>query len=80
MFRVIPFILVVTCLERADLLALLCVMFSCVLSLSHMVSRGRGGVTLIFSYIHRLVPFLGIAKCVLVHIRIEGEVGAVKLV
>ena len=31
--------LVVTCWESADILALLCVMFSCVLSLSHMVSR-----------------------------------------
>ena len=30
--------LVVTCRERADLLALSFVMFSCVLSLSHMVS------------------------------------------
>ena len=30
--------LVVTCWERADLLALLYVMFSCVFSLSHMVS------------------------------------------
>ena len=30
--------LVVTCWERADLLALLCMTFSCVLSLSHMVS------------------------------------------
>ena len=28
-----------TCWERADSLALLCVVFSCVLSLSHMMSR-----------------------------------------
>ena len=33
--------LVVTCWERVDLLALLCVMFLCVLSFSHMVSRVR---------------------------------------
>ena len=42
--------LVVTCLEKADLLAIVCVVF-CHLS-----------------------------KCVPVHIRIKGEVGAVKLV
>ena len=35
--------LMVTCWERADLLALLCVMFSCVLSLSHNVSWVRCG-------------------------------------
>ena len=35
--------LVVTCWERADLLALLYVMFYCVLSLSHMVSWVRCG-------------------------------------
>ena len=34
---------VVTCWERADLLALLCVMFSCVLLLYHMVSGVRCG-------------------------------------
>ena len=34
----VPCSLVVTCWERAGLLALVCVMFSCVLSLSHMVS------------------------------------------
>ena len=33
--------LVVTCWERADLLALLYVMFYCVLSLSHVVSWVR---------------------------------------
>ena len=42
--------LVVTCWERADLLAVACVLF--------------------FHF----------PKCVLVHIRIKGEVGAVKLV
>ena len=42
--------LVVTCWERADLLAVVCV---------------------VFCHFH---------KCVLVHIRIKGEVGAVKLV
>ena len=41
--------LVVFCLERADLLAVVCVVLSCVLSLY---------------------------QCVLVHIRIKGEVGA----
>ena len=35
--------LVVTCWERADLLALLYVMFYCVLSLSHVVSCVRCG-------------------------------------
>ena len=35
--------LVVTCWERADLLALLYVMFYCVLSLSHVVSWVRCG-------------------------------------
>ena len=35
--------LVVVCWERADPLALLCVMFSCVLSLVHMVSWVRCG-------------------------------------
>ena len=35
----IPFSLMVTCWERDGLLALLYVMFSCVLSLSHMVHK-----------------------------------------
>ena len=35
--------LVVTCWKRANLLALLCVMFSCVLSLSHLMSMVRCG-------------------------------------
>ena len=30
---------VIACWERADLLALLCVVFSCILSLSHMASQ-----------------------------------------
>ena len=77
-FRVIPCILVITCWERADLLVLLYVMCSCVLSLSHVVSRGRG--TLIFSYIGRFGPLFRVPKCVLVYIRIKGEVSAVKLV
>ena len=47
--------LAVTCWERADHLAVVCVVGSCVLSLSQI-------------------------KCVLVHIRIKGEVGTVKLV
>ena len=34
----VPCSVVITCWERADLLTLLYVMFSCVLSLSHMVS------------------------------------------
>ena len=34
---VLPYILVISCWERTDLLALLYVMFSCVLSLSHLV-------------------------------------------
>ena len=37
----VPCSLVVTCWERANLLALLYVMFSCVLSLSHTVSWVR---------------------------------------
>ena len=39
----VPCSLVITCWERADLLALLCVMFSYVLSLSHTVSWVRCG-------------------------------------
>ena len=31
----VPCSLVITCLERSDLLALLCVVFFCVVSLSH---------------------------------------------
>ena len=42
----VPCSLVVTCWERADLLALLCAMFSCVFSLSHMVSHVRCGIQL----------------------------------
>ena len=42
----VPCSLVVTCLERTDLLALLYIMFSCVLSLSHMVSWVRCGTWL----------------------------------
>ena len=34
-FFIVPCNLAITCLERADLLALLCMMFSCVLALSH---------------------------------------------
>ena len=41
--------LVVTCKERAGLLALLYVMFSCVLLLSHMVSLVRCGIDCIHS-------------------------------
>ena len=39
----VPCSLVITSWERADLLALLCVMFSCVLSLSDMVSLVSSG-------------------------------------
>ena len=39
----VPYNFVITCWERADLLALLCVMFPCVLSFSHMVSRVKCG-------------------------------------
>ena len=39
----VPCSLVITCWERADLLALLCMMFPYVLSLSQMVSRVRCG-------------------------------------
>ena len=39
----VPCNLVVTGWERADVLTLLCVMFSCVLSFSLMVSRVRCG-------------------------------------
>ena len=46
----VPCSLVVTCLERADLLAV------------------------------GIVVFCHFPKCILVHIRIKGEVGAVKLV
>ena len=43
---------VIVCLERAEFLALLCVMFPCVLSLSHMVSRARCG-----SWLYRFLIF-----------------------
>ena len=46
LYLVWPCILVVTCLERADLLALLCVVFSSVLSLSHMMPLVRCGIWL----------------------------------
>ena len=39
----VPCSLVITCWERNDLLVLLCVVFCCVLSLSHMVFRVRYG-------------------------------------
>ena len=53
-FVSVPCSLVITCWERADLLAAVCVVF----------------VFLVFCHF---------PKCVLVHIRIKGEVGAVKL-
>ena len=40
----VPCSLVITYWERADLLALLCVMFPRVLSLSHTVSRVKYGI------------------------------------
>ena len=40
----VPCSLVVTCCERADLLALVYMIFSCVLSLSNMVSWVRCGI------------------------------------
>ena len=42
----VPFSLVITCLERTDLLAPLKLMFPCVLLLFHMVSRVRCGTCL----------------------------------
>ena len=45
----VPGNLVITCWERADLLALLCVMFSCVLFPSHMVSWVRCDILFIDS-------------------------------
>ena len=39
----VPCSLVITCWERTDLLVLLCVVFSCVLSFSHIVFRIRYG-------------------------------------
>ena len=42
----VPCCLVITCLERADFLALLCIVVLCVLSLSHMVFRVRYGTWL----------------------------------
>ena len=39
----VPCSLMITSWKRADLLALLCVMFPCVLSLFHMVCLGRCG-------------------------------------
>ena len=35
----VPCSLVITCWEKVDLLVLLCIVFFCILSLSHMVSR-----------------------------------------
>ena len=46
--------LVVTCWERADVLALLYMMFSCVLSLFHIVSWVRCGIGL---YRYRIFAF-----------------------
>ena len=48
---------VITRSERVDLLALLCMMFSCVLSLSLMVSRVRCG-TCLYKYHHIFAFFL----------------------
>ena len=39
----VPCSLMITCWTRQDLLALLCMMFPCVLSLSHMVSLVKCG-------------------------------------
>ena len=54
--------LVVTCWERADLLDLLCVMFYCVLSLSHVVSWVRCGAGL---YLFLIFAFFLTFDCVL---------------
>ena len=48
--------LVITCWESADLLALLCVVFSCVLSLSHMVSRVRCGTVVVVDLLFIVGP------------------------
>ena len=60
----VPCSIVVTCWEKADLLALLYVMFSCVLSLSHIVSS----VKVVFDFDVSipdicLLPYLGNLKC-----------------
>ena len=46
----VPCSLVITCWERADLLALLCVEFSCVLSLFQIVFPDSCGIPLYFGY------------------------------
>ena len=46
----VPCSLAVTCCQKADLLALLCVVYYCVLLLSHMVSQIRCG-----AYLYRLL-------------------------
>ena len=55
----VPCSLVITCWERAGLLALLCVVFSCVLSLSHRVFQVRFDtwlyLFLIFAFIFTLI-------------------------
>ena len=57
----VPCSLAVTCCERADLLALLFVMFSCVFSLSHMVSRARYGTRL-----YRFMIFASLLHLILI--------------
>ena len=60
---------VVTCWERADLLALFYLMFSCVLSLSHMVSWVKFSFCLyrflIFAFFFTLNELLALEKSVL---------------
>ena len=53
----VPTILVITCWESDDLLSLLCMMFPCVLSLSHMVSQIRCGTSLYWYLIFAFLNF-----------------------
>ena len=81
----VPWSLVITCWEKDDLLALLCVVFSCVLTLSniiliHIRLRVRLVSLIMFkpsSNFDKLGVFHAIKHlCVLIHIGTKDEVGA----
>ena len=60
-FHVCHAVLSVSCLwGRADLLALLCVIFSCILSLSHIVLGQAGGQAWYLMYRFPIVAFFPI--------------------
>ena len=55
---------------------LVCVVLSCLFLVALWSPAGKG----LISWLSGFVVFCHFPKCVLVHIRIKGEVGAVKLV